>query len=147
MTADRIADATEEFHVRAARIGRAHADPREMRGQIVPAFLARHTAGLRLLVKQMQAFVAGKEIDPLQLARMHAHQAFHEADGFADLAGHAAVLFGHGRVFHPIQIPIIEARGVHEAAAHQRANEVQREGGAFIAAQHEPRIGRAGGFP
>ena len=53
LEADRIAHAAKEFHVRAARIGRAHPDPGKMRRKIVPTLLARHAARLRLLVKQV----------------------------------------------------------------------------------------------
>ena len=63
----------------AKRIGCAHADPGEVRRKVVPALLMRYASCLGLLIKQVESFVAGEKIDPLQLARMHAHQAFHEA--------------------------------------------------------------------
>ena len=89
--------------------------------------------------------MAGEEIDPLQLARMHPHQTFHEPDGLADLPRYAPVFLGHRRILHPVQVPVIQARGIHETAAHQGADEVERQAGPLVAAQHQLWIGSAGG--
>src|SRR5690606_15612126 len=54
---DGIGDAAEVFNVRAIGIGGAHAYPREMRRQVVPAPRFRHEMRLRLLVEQVQSLV------------------------------------------------------------------------------------------
>ena len=59
------------------------------------------------------------------------------------LRADAAVLLGHGRVLHPVEVPVLQAVRVHEAAAHQGADEIQRQRGALVAAQHQLRIGLA----
>ena len=53
--------------VRALDLRGAHADPGHVRRQVVPAVLARDEARLRLLVQQVQAFVAGEEIHARRL--------------------------------------------------------------------------------
>ena len=121
-----------------------HADPGEMGGEVEPALLARDAAGLRLFVGQVQALVAGEVVDPVQLAGMDAQDVLHELQGFADRTRHAAVLLGHEGLLHPIQVPVIEAVRIDEAAADERADEVESEGGAFVAAQHQLGIGSAG---
>jgi len=53
------------------------------------------------------------------------------------------ILFRQRRVPHPVQVEVLGMVQVGETAFDQRANEVQRQRGAFIAAQQELRIGRA----
>jgi hypothetical protein len=62
LDADRIGDAAKIFDVRAVDVRRAHADPRHVRRQVVPALLALDVARLRLFEEQMQPFVTGVEI-------------------------------------------------------------------------------------
>ena len=61
LDAERVADAAEELDVRAVELRGAHADPREVRRQVVPAGAARHAAGLRLLVRQRERLVARED--------------------------------------------------------------------------------------
>ena len=58
----RVGDAAEVFDMRAIQLRRAHADPRIVGREVVPALLARNEARLRLLVQQMQALMAAIEI-------------------------------------------------------------------------------------
>src|SRR5258706_437246 len=86
LDADRIGDAAEILHVRALDRGRAHADPGHVCGQVVPAILARYVARLGLLVQQVQALMAGKELDPQRIAnllalhRLQQHQTHLQQD-------------------------------------------------------------------
>ena len=91
--ADRVGDAAEVFHVRAIELRRAHADPRHVRRQVVPALLARDEARLRLLVRQVQAFVAGEEVDRGDFVRRAAAaHALEEVERVGDGIGDPLVL-------------------------------------------------------
>ena len=126
----------------AAELRRAHADPGEVRREVVPAFAARHLAGLGLLVEQVQAFVAGEEVDPVHLAHLAAGEGLHEAQRLADAGDDAAVVVGERRVLDEVEVPVLGVMQVGEAAVDQGADEVERQRGAFVAAQQELRIGR-----
>ena len=52
-----------ELDVRAVELRRAHADPREVRRQVVLARAARDLARLRLLVRQRERLVARVDVD------------------------------------------------------------------------------------
>src|SRR5690242_15209151 len=67
---DRVSNSAEVLDVRSVRIGGSHPDPWEVGRQVKPALLPWNLAGLRLLVEQMQSFVAGEEVDPMKTARM-----------------------------------------------------------------------------
>ena len=66
--------------MRAVELRRAHADPRQMRGKVVPALLPRNEARLGLLVAQVQTFVAGVEIRLRRLVHGAAADAFEEIE-------------------------------------------------------------------
>src|SRR5262249_12134805 len=57
LDADRVGDAAEELDVRSVQRRSAHADPRHVRREVVPALLAIDEARLRLLVWQVQPLV------------------------------------------------------------------------------------------
>ena len=48
-----------------------------------------------------------------------------------------------GECSHPVEVEVLGMVQVGEPALHQRADEIQREGGALVAAQQKLRIGRA----
>ncbi len=48
------------------------------------------------------------------------------------------------RVVHEAQVPVLRVVQVGEAAVDQRADEIQRQRGALVAAQQQLRIGGAG---
>ncbi len=139
---DRVADAAEVLDVRRAHRG-AHAQPREVGRQVVPAGAPRHLSGLRLLVGQHQRLVAGEEVDALELAHLHAGQRLHEAQGLGDRLHHALVLDGVGRVLEEAQVPVLGVVEIGEAAVDQRADEVERQRRAVVAAHHAPGVGTA----
>ena len=146
--AHRVGDAAEEFHVRAIERGRAHADPRHVRGQVVPALLALDVTRLRLLVGHEQAFVRGEEVDRGDfMRRAAATHAFEEVERVADRIDDLLVLLDQRRMLHEAEIPVSRVMQVGEAAITQRAHEIQRERRAFITAQQQRgiRFARLGG--
>ena len=71
-------------------------------------------------------------------------EGLHEAERLADRYGHARpVLPGERRVLDEVEIPVLGVMQIGEAAVDQRADEVQRQRRAFVAAEQELRIGRA----
>ena len=106
--------------MRAVELRGAHADPRQVRRQVVPARPVRHLAGLRLLVEQMQRLVAGEEVDPVHRRHLASRQGLHEAQRLADRLDDALVLGGERRVLHPVEIPVLGMVQIGEAAVDQR---------------------------
>src|SRR5438552_1461271 len=81
---DRVRDTAEVFDMRTVELRRAHADPRHMRGKVVPAVLARDKARLRLLIQKMQPFMARVEIDERRLVDTAAADALEEIERVTD---------------------------------------------------------------
>ncbi len=121
----------------------AQADPRQVRGEVEIAGAARHGARLGLLIAKVQSFVRGEELDAVAFTGAHAEHVLHEAEGFADGFDHAVIFEAVRRIAHPIEVEILGMMQVGESTLDQRANEVEREGGAFIAAEQELRVGRS----
>ena len=133
-----IGDAAEEFHVRAVERRRAHADPRHVRRQVVPALLALDVTRLRLLVVHEQAFVRGVEVHGRHFVRRAAAaDPFEEVERVADGVDDLLVLLDQRRMLHEAEIPVLRVMQVGEAAVTQRADEIQRERGALVAAQQQ----------
>ncbi len=138
--ADGIGDAAKIFDVRAVDIGGAHADPRHVRGQVVPVLLALDVARLRLLGQQMQPFVAGVEVaagrgvHPLPAHRLE------EIQRFGDRVDDLLIRVAQRRVAQEAQVPVLRVMQIGEAAVDQGAHEIQGERGALIAAQQQLRI-------
>ena len=107
MTAIGIGDAAEIFDVRAVELRGAHADPRHVGRQVVPALLARNEARLRLLVQQMQAFVARVEVRVRRLVHGAAADAFEEIERVGDRAGDALIAVLERRVMDEAEIPVL----------------------------------------
>ena len=70
--------------VRVLDIGRSHADPGEVRTQVVPAMSTRHFPRRRGFERQQQSFMAGVEIDTTYVRDGDPREGFHELDGFPD---------------------------------------------------------------
>ena len=66
---DRVGDAPEILDMCTVDIGRAHADPGEMRGQVVPVFAVSEKARLRLLIGQVQTLVRSVNIRSLRVVQ------------------------------------------------------------------------------
>ena len=144
LDADRIFDAAQVLQVRAIRIVGAQPDPRKMSEQVEVAGTPRNAAGLRRFVAQVQRFVGGEEIDLVGIAGAHAEHVLDELQRVLDGLHHAVVLVRERRVLDPVEIEVLGMVQVGEAAFDQRADEVERQGGALVAAQQELRIGPAG---
>ena len=54
-----------------------------------------------------------------------------------------AVVFGERRVLDEVEVPVLGVVEVGESAVDQGADEVERQGGAFVAAQQQLRVGSA----
>ena len=84
LDANGIANAPAIFHVGPVDGRSAHADPREVRGQIEPPPVTRNLAGLRLLVVQQQGFMRGMKIHALEIGHRPSDQGFHESKRISD---------------------------------------------------------------
>ena len=78
LDSDRVPDAAEELHVSAAEIARPLPDPRQVRGEIVVARPVRHFPREGALVGQVEALVAGEEVDARQLFNACLAERLHE---------------------------------------------------------------------
>ncbi len=133
--ADGIGDTPEILDVRAVKLGGTHADPRHMRGKVVPAILTGNEACLRLLIEQMQPFVTAIEVDERRFVHTMTADPLEEIQRVTDGVHDALVGILQLRVFDEPQIPIFRVVQIGKAAVHQGAYKVQRQRRAFIAAQ------------
>jgi hypothetical protein len=140
---DGVSDAAAVLHVRPVEVARTHADPGQVRGEVVPALPARHLAGLGLLVGQVHRIMAREEIDASDVADARPGQRLQEPERLAQRFHHSLVLRGSRRVLHETEVPVFRMVQVGKAAVDQTANEVERQRRALIAAKHELRIGLA----
>ena len=93
---DRVGNAAEIFDVGAIDRGRAHADPREVRGQVIPAFAAVEESCLCLLVEQVQALVGRVDVRPAGFVHGLAGNGFQEVQRIRDGRDDRMVLVRHG---------------------------------------------------
>ena len=133
-----VGDAPEKFHVRAVEGGSAHADPRHVSAEVVPALLTFDVTRLRLLVMHQQAFVRGEEIDGGDfMRRAAAAHPLEEVERVADRIDDLLVLLDQRRMLHEAEVPVPRVMQVGEAAVTQRTYKIERERGAFVAAQQQ----------
>src|SRR5215472_18523059 len=74
---DGVVYASEIFHMGSRGISSSYTNPGKVSGKVVPTLAARRLAGLRFLINQVQAFMAGEEIDPFHFPGAHTADAFH----------------------------------------------------------------------
>ena len=141
---DGVANATEILHVRAAELGSAHPDPREMGGEVVPPRPPRDLAGLGLLIEKVQGVVARVEVDAVDLPDAGTGEGFHEAERFTDRFHGPLVFRGPGGMPDEVEVPVLRVMQVRKPAVDQAADEVQGQGGPFVAPEHPLGIRRAG---
>src|SRR5204862_3073884 len=67
LDSDWIADTTQELDVRVVELARALADPQHVGRAVVPVAAERVDAGERLFVAEQQRFVAGVEVDRVEI--------------------------------------------------------------------------------
>jgi len=82
--AHRIRDASEVLDVCAGEIRRAHADPREVRRQVVPMAAMLQEPRLRLLVWQMQSLVRRVELDSMRAVHRLTRDRFEKLERVGD---------------------------------------------------------------
>ena len=70
----------------------AHADPRQMRRQVEPAFTTRNLPSERGFVVEQQQLMAGVKIHALHLRDGCARERLHETQAFADGIDHFLIL-------------------------------------------------------
>src|SRR5579864_3662025 len=107
--------------------GRSHSDPGEVSGEIVPAVTARPTASLSFFVGEMQPFMAGEEIDPMDLACSCAHDVLHELKRLDHAMSAGVILVRERRVAGEVEVPVFGMMEVGEASLYKGADKVQRQ--------------------
>ena len=136
--ADRVRDAAKELHVRAVERRRAHADPRHVRRQVVPALLALDVTRLRLLVVHVQPFVAAKK--STAVTSCGARPPITRSKKSSESPMESTIFWycsHHRRMLHEPEVPVLRMMQVGETAVAQRAHEIQRQRGALVAAQQQ----------
>src|SRR5665213_2825435 len=116
----RVRNAAEVFDVRAITLCRAHADPRIVRRQVVPALLARNETRLRLLVQQMQALMAAIEVRLGRLMDGAATDAFEKIERIGNRIGNTLVGILQRAVVEETQIPILRMMQIGKTAIDER---------------------------
>ena len=144
LDADRIGDAATVLDMRPADLGGPHADPRHVRGEVVPAILTRDETGLGLFVMEDQSFVAGIEIGAQRLVDLLRADGLEELEPIGDRGDDPLVLDPKRRMTDETEVPVLRVMQIREAAVDQRPDEVQRERRALIAAQQQGGIGFPG---
>ena len=74
------------------------------------------------------------------MRRTSAADALEEVQRVADGIDDLLVLLDEWRMLHEPEVPVLRVMQVGEAAVTQRAHKIQRERGAFVAAQQQGRI-------
>jgi hypothetical protein len=111
--------------------------------QVVPLLLPFDVAGLGLLREQVQAFMAGIEVDARRRVHLRATHRLEELHRLGDRIQNLLIRILERRVSHETEIPIFGMMQIGEPAVDQRADKVERERGALVAAQQEFGIGLA----
>ena len=136
----RIRDAAEVLDVRAVQFGRAHADPRIVRRQVVPALPVRQEPRLRLLVRQLQTLVRGEELDAMRFVHRLAADGLEELERIGHRLHELVVVRRERGLADEREVPVLGVMQVREPAVDQRPHEVQRQRRALVAAQHQGRV-------
>src|SRR5688572_27569024 len=137
---DRIRDAAEVLDVRAARRRGPQPDPGHVRRQVVPALPALEIAGLRLLVKEVQSFVARIEARLRRLVHGRARDRGVEVERVRNRVDDLPVGILELGVLEKPEVPILRVMHVREPAVDQRSHEVERQRGALVATQEQLRV-------
>ena len=140
LDAHRVGDATAILDMCAVDLRRAHADPRHVRREVVPAFLTRNEARLGLLVVQDERLVTGIEIGSQRLVHFLGADGLEELEAIGHRGHDPFVLKFEWRMTDKTEIPILRVMQVGKTAIDQGAHEIQRQGRPFIAAQQQQRI-------
>src|SRR5262249_40524494 len=135
--ADRVGDAAEIFDVRTVQLRSAHSDPRHMRGQVVPTVLSCNEARLRLLIEQVQSFVARVEVNKRRFGNTSAADAFEKIERITNRVHDALVGILQLRMFYESQIPIFRVMQIRKTSINERTDKIQSERRALVPTQKE----------
>src|SRR5437016_193655 len=91
-------------------------DPGKVGRKIIPAWAMRHLAGLRLLVIKVQPFMAGEEINTVNLASYASGKCLHETERLANRFNHPSVLEGMRRICDETHLPVFRMVQVGKAS-------------------------------
>ena len=128
LASDRVADAAQELDVRTVEGARALADPEHVGRAVVPAAGERVLPRERLLVAEEERFVAGEDIDGLEVGvRLGVDAAgLHEPHRPIDLGRHALVATALGAGGDELLGPHVDPAEVGEAALGECPQQVER---------------------
>ena len=121
----RIRDAAEVLDVRAVQVRRAHADPRIVRRQVVPALPVRQEPRLRLLVRQLQPLVRREELDAMRFVHRLAADGLEELERIGHRLHELVVVRRERGLADEREVPVLGMMQIREPAVDQRAHEVQ----------------------
>ncbi len=141
LDSDGVGYTAEIFDVRAIHFRRAHADPREMRRQVVPARAPVEVSRLRLFVQQVQAFVCRVDIRTAGLVHRLPGNRFQKIERVRDRSDDCVVLIRHWRMPDPVQVPVFRMMQVGETAVDQGTHEIQGQRRPLVTAKNQLRIG------
>ena len=106
--------------------------------EVVPALLAFDVTRLRLLVGHEQTFMRREEVHRGDFVRCAAAaHPFKKVQRVADGVDDLLVLLDQRRMLHEPEVPVPRVMQIGEAAVTQRAHKIERERGAFVAAQQQ----------
>ena len=132
--------------MRAVGLAGPLTDPQEVGRAVVPVAGEAVAASERLLVLEEQGLVRRVEVDLVQLhgnVQVDAARG-HEAQRAIDLAGEDVVAPALGAAADELEVPLVHAVQVGEAALGEGAQQVQCRRGLVVAADHAHRIGPPG---
>jgi hypothetical protein len=95
---------------------------------------------LRLLRQQVQALMAGVEINPRRCMHALSAHGFEEVHGFGDGIDDLLIRLAQRRVTQETQIPILRVMQIRETTVDQRPHEIQGQRSSFVTPQQQFRI-------
>ena len=139
LAADGVTDAAEELDVGTVELACALADPQHVCRAVVPAAAQRILAGQRFLVAQQQRFVAGVEVDLVQVVGVLGVDTAgpHEAQGAIDLGSDLVVGTTLGARGDELLCPGVDPAEVGKPALGECPQQVQRRRG-LVVGLYEP---------
>ena len=137
LDADRIADAAQELDVGMVELAGALTDPQHVRRAVVPLAAERIDARERLFVAEQQRFVAGVEVDRVEIGMAVGRHAagLHELQCAIDAEGHLVVALAGGARRDEVAVPRMHPREVGETTLGEGAQQVERRRGLVVRAQ------------
>src|SRR5215470_13452444 len=114
-----------------------HADPRKVRGEVVPAILTRNESCLSLLVQQMQSLVARVEADESRLVNRSAAHALEEVQRIGNRSHDSLIRILQRRVLDESEVPVLGVMQIGKAAINQRPDKIQGQRRTLVTTQQK----------